>query len=234
MTSGPADRRVCLLLRARPGSYDALAAAVENERRVLLRHAGVQGARAGHSVDPLPDVAHTREVGGRFDAYLEVALTGEAPADAVTDGIGERMAPWCDLRRSGAGMGDFHPIVPAVVDTAYLLVYALRPRADRTPEVFFDRWLNVHGVAARDAPGPPGGYGQLHFSPDPTAALRAAMALGENGHLGVALAGFDSVASFTAFLGSPAVAAAAIRDERRFIDVAGSALALVQLNPDLT
>jgi hypothetical protein len=115
------------------------------------------------------------------------------------------------------------------------LVYAVRRRADLTPDAFRARWL-VHGPLVREAAAAIGArrYVQSHTLETPLNAALAASRGMDEAFDGITEVWWDDLAALEAGMGTPEGIEAARRlldDEREFIDLAASFLFLTEEHP---
>jgi EthD domain len=112
------------------------------------------------------------------------------------------------------------------------LVYAIRRRADLSPEAFRKRWLEHAPLVARFAAAMRAErYVQSHTLDSPWNATLQASRGGEPAYDGITEVWWASEAAFAAALATPEgqeAGRALLEDERAFIDLAASSLFLTE------
>jgi hypothetical protein len=223
-------RKVRVLLTARRGATAlgrALEAAV-NKASAAFGVAIAWGTRTPG--DPIEGSAHGEAIGPApegFEAMVEAAGDGSFPflIDALAPII-DAVAEEADLARSTVIAGEHHLLAPNT--GPYMMVFALRRPAGMSREAFFDYWANRHGPMITKGFGSRGSYYQLHGDDEATRAAAT--------RFGVGVADFDGHAG--GWLRDPSVlgvsmrheqAAAALDDERRFIEHSRSMLMVYAL-----
>ena len=134
----------------------------------------------------------------------------------------DRAAGMIDLARSALLIGTEHVVKPG--DGAILVTMLTRRRADFTPAAYRKRWLGEHarfGLRIDAA-----GYRQLHADHAPCPDLPPTGRFD-----GAGMVFFRNAAQMAAARSAPEVAQDATRDEMRFIDHAGSMLAMFAFSP---
>jgi hypothetical protein len=191
---------------ARPGAPPA---------RVLLRTPADLGA-----------TPHGQTVTGRIDALLDVPLLdGEPVVPSALAGAGDRLAPLIDPVLSGAVVARRRTIRDGAGPAT--LVFVLRRPSALDHDAFSRYWFDAHGRLVDDGRPRTGGYRQNHADPAASGAASAALGLRAEVADGIAEGDYLSWPQALAQLAGSDHAAAALADERRFLDHDRCALGLL-------
>jgi EthD domain len=223
---------LAVVLAARSGSAPTAleeSVAAEADR---LRREGVDATVAiAVAPDAFAGTAHGAEVPDRIAALL---LSGPPPGGelaqvvASMQALGARLAQAVDVGRSGVVVGVEHTVVGGTGPT--LVAFALHRSPAMDHDQFSAYWLGNHGQLAHANPRPgPGGYRQLHADPERTGEAARIAGFGVSDYDGLVSADFRDVDDMRSVFAEPSVSQVALADERRFIDHATSAIALMRL-----
>jgi hypothetical protein len=152
-------------------------------------------------------------------------LLARGPASATLPALRSAMdnaADVIDFTASAVLLGTEHIVTSG--DGAILVTMLTRRRADFSPAAYRARWLNGHAPFGQriDAAG----YRQLHADGVPRAGLPPADRFD-----GAGMVFFRDAEQMASARAAPEIAQDATRDEMRFIDHAGSMLAMFDVSP---
>jgi hypothetical protein len=210
---------------------DALEAALRSAAATLRAAGWRVDAAVAVEPDAFLDTAHGACVPARVDGLLSWDLA-QAPAlpdlATVLGEVVSRLGKEVDPVRSGVVYGEQHDVIEG--DGPLQISFALRRTAAMNHDEFSDYWLNSHGRMAKEAPRRKTntGYRQLHADQAACRTLAAAAGLGQDDYDGLVSSDHVDAARMKKIFGSPAVAEAALADERNFIDHDRSAIGLLR------
>lgn len=211
-----------LFVAARDGCDDAMASLLDSEAARATAMLGA-GSRAASLVRvPRDPFAQQYAAPRAFEGVLAVDPPDGAHADALVDvarGADARMGDVVQLDLCGAVVAQRRRIVGS--EGPMRFVYLMRHKAGLTTAAFQQHWGGPHAEFGRRTRGI-AGYDQLHVDP---AASRAAARVAGFGVFridGIPELHLRTVEEFVAAAVGSEVGAAAIEDERSFVDARNS------------